>query len=954
MGVPAFFRWLSKKYPAICVDVDPSVPVEYDFDNLYLDMNGIIHPCTHPEYKQAPETEEEMFEAIFEYIDKLMKILKPRKMLYMAVDGVAPRAKMNQQRSRRFRASKESTMKKIEIDRIREELKGRGVIFDEGETKKAHFDSNVITPGTQFMINLSIALQSWINKKLDHSCNDEESNSLWHKDLLVILSDASAPGEGEHKIMEYIRRQRSKESYDANLSHCLCGADADLIMLGLATHELNFTIIREEFVPNQPRPCDICGQYGHEMKECEGKPHDPTEEVPACPSEPGFIFIRLNVLREYLAQECGKLDLERFIDDFVFLCFFVGNDFLPHLPSLEIREGAIDRLVRIYHDINEKFSDIEVYLTKNGIVNMKRCQLILKQLGRAEDEIFQRRANNDARWRNRVKEKNKELARAKEAEKRREEASSGYLWLTPQAITGTDQTTDNMSRIKAFKSMLVTDEAKNSTQQNQTNKGPQKRRFDDVGGKESSSSSDNEPDDDILLGSEGWKDRYYFHKFDAPKPDGISRIISREYVLGLCWVLLYYYQGCPDWQWFYPFHYAPFASDFVDIDEMEIKFNRKSRPFKPLEQLMSVFPAASSSNLPISWRKLMTNPTSNIIDFYPDNFKIDLNGKMQEWQGVALLPFIDESRLHSALESVYPDLTESEKERNSLGPHLLFVSRHKEDAFKCLDELFEKKVDKIPISSVNFNGISGEFQFSTKYSHLHKSARCVAFYDPVYPEDHIFPAVKLPDAKPPPKVLKGDGSDEKFRPMIGMSHLNQRASLSNSGHRFVNHHAQNYQRGGYGGQGGGGYGAGGQAGGGAYGGGYSNRGGGYGGRGGGYSGYNNPYPQRGGYRGGGNSVGYGAAAAAAGGSQGGGGYGAGGQAGGGAYGGYGNRGGSYGGRGGGYSGYNSPYPQRGGYRGGNSGGYGGGGSGGPSGGHSGHGGSSQQRNQDKGWKSYRH
>uniref|UniRef100_A0A3Q3F0L7 5'-3' exoribonuclease 2 n=1 Tax=Labrus bergylta TaxID=56723 RepID=A0A3Q3F0L7_9LABR len=92
MGVPAFFRWLSRKYPN---------PNEVEFDNLYLDMNGIIHPCTHPEDKAAPKNEDEMMVAIFEYIDRLFNIVRPRRVLYMAIDGVAPRAKMNQQRSRR-------------------------------------------------------------------------------------------------------------------------------------------------------------------------------------------------------------------------------------------------------------------------------------------------------------------------------------------------------------------------------------------------------------------------------------------------------------------------------------------------------------------------------------------------------------------------------------------------------------------------------------------------------------------------------------------------------------------------------------------------------------------------------------------------------------------------------------------------------------------------------------
>jgi 5'-3' exoribonuclease 2 len=133
-------------------------------------------------------------------------------------------------------------------------------------------------------------------------------------------------------------------------------ADADLIMLGLATHEPNFTIIREEFKPNKPRPCDICGQLGHEMKDCIGGAASAETDPQKICAETDFIFVRLNVLKEYLERELQmpnlpfKYEFERVLDDWVFMCFFVGNDFLPHLPSLEIREGAIDRLVRLYKD----------------------------------------------------------------------------------------------------------------------------------------------------------------------------------------------------------------------------------------------------------------------------------------------------------------------------------------------------------------------------------------------------------------------------------------------------------------------------------------------------------------------------------------------------------------------------------------------------------------------------
>lgn len=102
MGVPAFFRWLSTKYPKIVAPVLEDLPKEIDgveipadttgpnpngeeFDNLYLDMNGIVHPCSHPEDKPPPRNEEEMMIEVFKYTERVVNMVRPRKILMIAV-----------------------------------------------------------------------------------------------------------------------------------------------------------------------------------------------------------------------------------------------------------------------------------------------------------------------------------------------------------------------------------------------------------------------------------------------------------------------------------------------------------------------------------------------------------------------------------------------------------------------------------------------------------------------------------------------------------------------------------------------------------------------------------------------------------------------------------------------------------------------------------------------------
>lgn len=159
--------------------------------------------------------------------------------------------------------------------------------------------------------------------------------------------------------MDFIRQERASKGYKPYQSHCIYGADADLIMLGLATHEPKFYIIREIVITANDKFCTNCQKKGHFFMDCQRAVSIEDEsrviqEQNASNINVEFQFIRIQMVREFIHINYMKsmipfgYDLEKIIDDFVFLCFFVGNDFLPHIPCLSIRDGGIDVLLRIY------------------------------------------------------------------------------------------------------------------------------------------------------------------------------------------------------------------------------------------------------------------------------------------------------------------------------------------------------------------------------------------------------------------------------------------------------------------------------------------------------------------------------------------------------------------------------------------------------------------------------
>ncbi|KNE70004.1 hypothetical protein AMAG_14843 [Allomyces macrogynus ATCC 38327] len=626
-------------------------PNGIEFDNLYLDMNGIIHPCCHPQDKPAPKSEEEMFLAIFAYIDHIMILIRPRKLLYMAIDGVAPRAKMNQQRSRRFRAIQDAEAEaEAEAERRREEDANAP---KETEIPEEHWDSNCITPGTPFTANLVVALRYFVAHRLS-------THPGWQH-LKVLLSDASVPGEGEHMVMNFVRRQRCEPGYDLNTKHVLYGLDADLIMLGIATHEPNFSILREDLLkiedtwPKNPDVCLHCYQCGHRATRCPNPPAEGRLE-----STP-FLFLHMPVLREYLEAELYFIEetagfpfnLEHALDDWVILCFFVGNDFLPHLPSMRIKEGAVDLLVDMW---KANLPAIGGYLTEHGHVHLDRLQPFIDELGRAETHIFTHRFGVQLGYR-RTRKRRRFVVRQQRRLYRQQLGHKVPDRPSVPAANDVDVDDDELSSEMSESDEEVAQRPDRKTDEKQRDQAPPLTEW--------------VIDTSVKMHYGSWRTSCYETKFQDAS-EAFRTNVGQAYVEGLCWVLHYYYLGCASWTWFYPYHYAPLAQDMRDLASMSVQFDLGA-PFMPVEQLMGVFPAASRMHIPAVFHDLMTSPDSPIIDFYPTKFKIDLNGETALWKAVSL-----EARLRAAMKSPLAKMAAADRKLNARGHEILLVAQDHE------------------------------------------------------------------------------------------------------------------------------------------------------------------------------------------------------------------------------------------------------------------------------------
>ncbi|KAG0744718.1 hypothetical protein G6F57_009444 [Rhizopus arrhizus] len=673
---------------------DKAIP---EFDNLYLDMNGIVHNCSHnnsddPHYRI---TEEQIWRGIFQYMDHLFSKIKPKKLFFVAIDGVAPRAKMNQQRSRRFRTAKDA-----------EDARQKALAKGEELPEQDPFDTNCITPGTEFMIKLTQQLRYFISKKVSEDAD-------W-RNVQIILSGPEVPGEGEHKIMEYIRLAKAQPDYNPNTRHCLYGLDADLLMLGLLSHDPHFALLREEVT------------FGRNQKKKIGLDNQ------------NFYLLHLCLIREYLDMEFSSLkttlpfpyDFERVVDDFILLALFIGNDFLPHLPNIHINEGALGLMFKIY---KETLPTCEGYLQDGGRVDMTRLQKVLDQISAVvEKEAFEAEGIDALYLAGKQPdgERAREIVHQLERKKAKENKTSmtehqaeifravrDFLTGPPKLLASGSVLRFSFpfkNRDKNFIKKLAKELNMNHmVTWHQAQKMTElelifSHQLDADDQTSDTTSEESEIDEEAIAARdrvlkkyenadivpedidreqiekeekaqfeaafEQWKAEYYKDKMNIDIGDSqqMEKLIG-SYVIGIQWVLQYYYNGVASWGWFYPYHYAPKISDLTNIVRFQDHTFTLGQPFKPYEQLMGVLPMLSKKLLPAAYQELMTDPSSPIIDFYPTDFDMDMNGKKQSWEAIVKIPFIDEKRLLDAMKSREHRLTKDEREMARFGESYRFV-----------------------------------------------------------------------------------------------------------------------------------------------------------------------------------------------------------------------------------------------------------------------------------------
>jgi len=330
MGIPSYFVHIVKTYPTI---IKEFIPNKINIDNFYIDSNSIIYDAikTNIYKKEDKEFENKVINWICEKLLYYINLINPEKKVLIAFDGVAPVAKLDQQRNRRYNTwFVNNFLEKAENE------------------KKELWDTTSITPGSNFMRKLSDAIIIFFKDKLQK--------------IDIIISSSEYKGEGEHKIYKYIRNHLK---YHNTTTTIIYGLDADLLMLSLIHLKIttNLYLFREtphfiSSVNNRLKPNCL---YVLDIFELNEK-----------------LKIEMTTTTSTTTTTTTTKNITL---DYIFLCFLLGNDFLPHFPALNIRTNGIQIILDVYN--SKQISIIQ----PDGTINWRELRKLIEHISLTEVEL---------------------------------------------------------------------------------------------------------------------------------------------------------------------------------------------------------------------------------------------------------------------------------------------------------------------------------------------------------------------------------------------------------------------------------------------------------------------------------------------------------------------------------------------------------------------------------------
>ena len=343
MGIPSYFSYIIKNHSNIIQKLGSYTPTSGLFivNNLYMDCNSIIYDVVRMIFCDKNNGNngnniDIIINEVCKKIDEYIFTLKPNKNVFIAFDGVAPVAKLEQQRSRRY--------KSLYQNMVMRDIQGSNAIDS--------WNTTAITPGTLFM------------KRLNDTIYERYCDPVKYGLQNLIVSGSDEHGEGEHKLFDYIRTY-PEEHQDENT--VIYGLDADLIMLSI-----NHLPVTDKIYLFRETP---------EFVKSINADLEPNESyILDIPELARVITLKMN--------DSKKQQINR-IYDYVFLCFFLGNDFMPHFPSVNIRTGGIDKMLNAYR---ATIGTTQETLTDGKVIYWKNVRKMVQFLAENEEDFIKAEA----------------------------------------------------------------------------------------------------------------------------------------------------------------------------------------------------------------------------------------------------------------------------------------------------------------------------------------------------------------------------------------------------------------------------------------------------------------------------------------------------------------------------------------------------------------------------------